>query len=340
MALINCPHCGHKISDRAKTCPYCGYGLHNEAASDGSRPKTGIPTETPSEFPPVEPQFDGGANGNGGKGKRGNGLEWLLAIILVLLIAGWICFYFYNDNRVKQEEERAEFVADSLRRNSIARAERAAFIADSIRQDSIFRNFRSADLDLFGLQGKVKSLRITDNNRGEYDYTEIGALRYLFGYPGEMYFKFTEDGELVNKDNLLATDDYILGYKYNNSGHLVGIRYGETSGCPTTEISWDGDNKLSQFLDVSGSHSVNFALLYKDKSLEQIKYSEQASMGYEKSGTTTYEIVSVDKWGNWTERKYVSTTQESQFDYDIGEQITDPKKTITGVQTREITYYP
>ncbi len=27
MALINCPECGHMISDKAKSCPHCGYEL-------------------------------------------------------------------------------------------------------------------------------------------------------------------------------------------------------------------------------------------------------------------------------------------------------------------------
>ena len=29
MSMINCPECGKKISDKAKTCPNCGYTLHD-----------------------------------------------------------------------------------------------------------------------------------------------------------------------------------------------------------------------------------------------------------------------------------------------------------------------
>lgn len=29
MSLINCPECGHQVSDRAKTCPNCGFPIEN-----------------------------------------------------------------------------------------------------------------------------------------------------------------------------------------------------------------------------------------------------------------------------------------------------------------------
>ncbi len=29
MALINCPGCGHRISDKAKACPKCGHSIQN-----------------------------------------------------------------------------------------------------------------------------------------------------------------------------------------------------------------------------------------------------------------------------------------------------------------------
>lgn len=35
MAIINCPSCNQKISDKAKKCPHCFYNFVNKKSSDG-----------------------------------------------------------------------------------------------------------------------------------------------------------------------------------------------------------------------------------------------------------------------------------------------------------------
>lgn len=35
MALITCPECGKKISDKADACIHCGYPLHNKQKTEG-----------------------------------------------------------------------------------------------------------------------------------------------------------------------------------------------------------------------------------------------------------------------------------------------------------------
>jgi ribosomal protein L37E len=37
MALIDCPSCGKKISDKAETCPHCGFALKNASVEDIER---------------------------------------------------------------------------------------------------------------------------------------------------------------------------------------------------------------------------------------------------------------------------------------------------------------
>ena len=36
MSIINCPECGNKISDNAKSCPHCGFGSSSKGKSGGS----------------------------------------------------------------------------------------------------------------------------------------------------------------------------------------------------------------------------------------------------------------------------------------------------------------
>lgn len=57
MALINCPECGKKISDKATACPSCGYPIkeHPEEKS-----QTNLPTPKKCEYPSktgAEPQW-------------------------------------------------------------------------------------------------------------------------------------------------------------------------------------------------------------------------------------------------------------------------------------------
>lgn len=37
MSIINCPECGNKISDNAKSCPHCGFGSSSKGKSGGTK---------------------------------------------------------------------------------------------------------------------------------------------------------------------------------------------------------------------------------------------------------------------------------------------------------------
>lgn len=145
MALINCPQCGHMISDKAKACPKCGYVLNNEQA----KPVENIDDEeSESQFDDCTPQ-------------QGGGLKWILIVLAILVIGGGVGYYFYADNKAKKEIALA---AEQARLDSIEAAR-----LDSIRQDSIARrNFTSPDLAFRGLHGDVKC--ILDND-GDTTYT-------------------------------------------------------------------------------------------------------------------------------------------------------------------------
>lgn len=45
MALIKCPKCGHKISDKAKQCPKCGHIIaHNDGVPQDNMPQDNTPS--------------------------------------------------------------------------------------------------------------------------------------------------------------------------------------------------------------------------------------------------------------------------------------------------------
>lgn len=151
MALINCPQCGHMISDKAKACPKCGYVLNNEQA----KPVENIDDEeSESQFDDCTPQ-------------QGGGLKWILIVLAILVIGGGVGYYFYADNKAKKEIALA---AEQARLDSIEAAR-----LDSIRQDSIARrNFTSPDLEFHGLHGDVKKCVVDNNEYTTYTFDENG----------------------------------------------------------------------------------------------------------------------------------------------------------------------
>ena len=111
MALINCPQCGHTISDKATQCPNCGCEI---APADNEQ-------QPPYDPEDIEPQ------------PKSN-LKWLLIAIAVVLVGGAAGYYFYSEHK---RQEEANLAAEQARLDSLALAQAEAARLDSIRQDSI-----------------------------------------------------------------------------------------------------------------------------------------------------------------------------------------------------------
>ena len=81
MALINCPECGHQVSDQAKTCPHCGIEIAGRF--------TPAVVETPQSPQPSS-------------GRNRSWIAWLIALILALAI---VCVGYWYYLRTQQENE-------------------------------------------------------------------------------------------------------------------------------------------------------------------------------------------------------------------------------------------
>ena len=78
MALINCPDCGHQVSDQAKTCPHCGIeiaGRFTSSVDDTPRPPSG---------------------------RKRSWIAWLVALVLALIV---VCVGYWYYLRTQQENE-------------------------------------------------------------------------------------------------------------------------------------------------------------------------------------------------------------------------------------------
>lgn len=91
MALIDCPMCGQTISDRATKCPHCGAEFKSP---------TSISTST--QIPPKHQQA-----GKPNTPRNSNKLMRIfLYILLGLIVAGGVGYFFYDRHQSKLETER------------------------------------------------------------------------------------------------------------------------------------------------------------------------------------------------------------------------------------------
>lgn len=300
MALINCPQCGHMISDKAKACPKCGYVLNNEQA----KPVENIDDEeSESQFDDCTPQ-------------QGGGLKWILIVLAILVIGGGVGYYFYADNKAKKEIALA---AEQARLDSIEAARLDSIEAarlDSIRQDSIERaSFTSPDLSFHDLHGDVKRC---DNENYE-------SLKDPYSKGTYSFITFDENGRWTNVPQWSAYSKKLCPettkhplFERNNKGYIIRRFWGlcDSDGGSIDYIWKDG--KLIHNQDEVYS---NDGLLISDNSDAE---------GY--VFHTTYYNYKVDGIGNWVKRDYVTSTS---YSYGSGE----IESYEFGTETRKITYY-
>lgn len=204
MALINCPQCGHMISDKAKACPKCGYVLNNEQA----KPVENIDDEeSESQFDDCTPQ-------------QGGGLKWILIVLAILVIGGGVGYYFYADNKAKKEIALA---AEQARLDSIEAAR-----LDSIRQDSIARrNFTSPDLAFHDLHGDVKKCVVDNNEYETYTFDENG--------------KWTNEPQWDEYDKKYCPDKTKHPrVERNAEGYIIRIYNECGASCEYESVIWEG----------------------------------------------------------------------------------------------------
>lgn len=119
MALISCPECSQKVSDKAPTCPHCGVPFKANAP-EPPRPTfaTGLKHGLPAVLSLVIPGVGQLLKGDLKKGALLLGLTLMVAAVMALLgplgpvqfvlwfgVAAWVVFDAYNHNVERLDEE-------------------------------------------------------------------------------------------------------------------------------------------------------------------------------------------------------------------------------------------
>lgn len=164
MALMNCPSCGKQISDRAEKCPGCGYTISYGRFDDGGEipgivcdecgtvipygraacPECGCPVTymNKSKFAD-EPDIDGteefqGEIRNDGprKKKRKKGRKWIVALVIVVIIAAFGTFIYREYSKAVYMENYAD--ALSTMAEGVSTAEDCGNLIKAVWNNAIY----------------------------------------------------------------------------------------------------------------------------------------------------------------------------------------------------------
>ena len=304
MALINCPQCGHMISDKAKACPKCGYVLNNEQA----KPVENIDDEeSESQFDDCTPQ-------------QGGGLKWILIVLAILVIGGGVGYYFYADNKAKKEIALA---AEQARLDSIEAARLDSLRQDSLRRDSIeFYKFTSPDLIAFDLKGHVKEMDRVGNLFPMPGIIPVdGFTSVTFSYNGEVQF---------------SAESWMRNASRNGNGFLTQ-GHGKNSSC---YVEWNGNNIIRQSYEDGRSYKKFSIPTYKDGRIVAYKLTEKRYGKIYSESDATIEYQDFDNYGNWISCVIKQTSRYPNGTFDRNNNRV-PKEPTLKIDTlkREITYY-
>ena len=281
MALINCPHCGKPISDKAVKCPHCKKDVTFDTDSLKDEAKSEIVAQSDVQSPQPHPtpipnvaeqqeQQDSVEFENYDNAKHSRKWLFILIAIIVILVVARVGYYFmtYNDNMGTPTDDNMEAVVDPVD---------TLTVSDNVESPS---DFVTLDLSAFLLQGKVKSV--------EESYGGQVSCTYYFSEQGELTKAVMSEGEykckIKRQSNKLILsfekpNDEFGGWGYvytiDNSGRLISY----------TDVSEDCGNETTY----SNFNSNDWPT--RSKTIA------------ENGGAVTISTMSysqIDEYGNWT----------------------------------------
>ena len=269
MALINCPHCGKPVSDKAEKCVHCGVTFNKE--NTHSNPQDSEPAVVDEPKPKVK-------SDNSGKFF----VTFYVAIIIIVVVAFLgLTAYFYYQFSTKDEVANSSNVEKFNNATCEHSDSLAVDTVHSVKDDVInermadeAKSIRTMDLSAFMLHGKVKRVTETFGGGSANVYT---------------VYDFNEQGKLIRIDNTSCStsstnNKYTLRYKdikevytFDSKGRIIRLDEEYEVGGRNIEYSEYNDRGWpTKKVDLSASWEPT-----------QLVYSE------------------IDKYENWTQCEWV-----------------------------------
>lgn len=269
MALINCPHCGKPVSDKAEKCVHCGVKFNKE--NTHSNPQDSEPAVVDEPKPKVK-------SDNSGKFF----VTFYVAIIIIVVVAflgltAYIYYQFSTKDEVANSSNVEQFNNATCEHSDSLAVDTVYSVKDDVineRMADEAKSIRTMDLSAFMLHGKVK--RVTESFGGG------SADTYTV-------YDFNEQGKLIRIDNTSCStsstnNKYTLRYKdikkvytFDSKGRIIRLDEEYEVGGGNFEYSEYNDRGWpTKKVDLSASWEPT-----------QLVYSE------------------IDKYENWTQCEWV-----------------------------------
>ena len=128
MALIKCRECGQVISDMADHCPKCGCPVVNESE------------ETQYGQTSEQMVYQDVASSGNGSNNNNKLLYAILAFLVAIIIGGGIFYFIDRNNKMEKalEQQQQQHVADSLAKDSLAKAQVIKDSLNTLRKLGVF----------------------------------------------------------------------------------------------------------------------------------------------------------------------------------------------------------
>lgn len=167
--------------------------------------------------------------------------------------------------------------------------------------------YLSPDLAFFDLQGKVKSMKIT------------------FRSGQSETFNFDEKGNCLNINNNWVDGTQTVEVKRNADGFITSAKWDMGDKVPAFERSIWVNGRISERRYEDWEYSAKDRLEYASNGRLIKQVTERVTAGKTGRETDTYQYISFDDQGNWTDREVTHAV--------------DNAKGEVAHEKREITYY-
>lgn len=316
MALINCPNCGHKISDQAIRCPKCGQSMSVRDTPPSFNPKPVHVSNSDKKKAAKKqqtPQIPAKSNTKSNRKKIGLIIGILVAVVVLGILGQWFIGRYHN---AKLQAEQIALEEEQAKAQKLA--------MEKAFEDSIaIMNYQTPDLKMLGLHGPVKSV-VYDN-----ESDPILNVQYVLFDTTGLIVQVRRFGQIIPEGDALlirGSNNLIKKWSYYPESFMR-----ENDVRCERVFSYDNDGFVNK-ISISGWENSNNTTTTWNKDGQLIKQCTYGNgEGTDYKIFTSYEIIATDKYGNWIE-------MEASDSYSDDQQESSYEKTTEKI-TRTIIYY-
>ncbi len=190
MALIKCPECGKKMSDKAESCPHCGYSLERKVSKSSNNTLEKLKSKWNNKY---------------------------LLVLLVVLVGGYFLFFSNNTNKTTPGGGNGDSPTTELKPNTNGNYE--------FNQNGKYFEFPTTYKAYISKDGSIYVGKNIDNDGALIPYVMIEKYKN-YTSPRTLLSELTT---AIGKEYSDATITIDLLSNYIGNKYVYGIQYAYTS---------------------------------------------------------------------------------------------------------------